>query len=169
MWPLPRCKRDGLGQLICYKGAQLKVRLWREDFRCWYLESVIQWERYSSSVKTSCQDTANGDRNRLRPLVCVCQWSVKCSHDSWACKWSLNRVTNTNPVYSHTRNTWHTYTCLEELWKNMKPSVRIISLVARFNHWTSRPRSRRTTHSTATGRGKEETESEEVEEMTAMD
>jgi hypothetical protein len=31
----------------------------------------------------------------------VCQWSVKCSHESWMYKWSINRVTNANPVYSH--------------------------------------------------------------------
>jgi hypothetical protein len=51
----------------------------------------------------------------------------------------------------------------------MITSVRITSFVASFKHGTSRPRSRRTTHSTAAGRGKEETEREEEEEMTAMD
>jgi hypothetical protein len=49
--------------------------------------------------------------------------------------------------------------------ENMKTSARITSLVANFKHGTSRPRNRRTTHSTAAERGKEETESEEEEKM----
>jgi hypothetical protein len=68
----------------------------------WYLESVIQWDCYSSCVKVRCQETASGDCNRLRTLVCVCQWSLKCSHESWVYKRSINRVTNPNPVNSHT-------------------------------------------------------------------
>jgi hypothetical protein len=37
--------------------------------------------------------------------VCVCLWSVNCSDDLWEYKWSINRVTNPNPVYSHSY-TW---------------------------------------------------------------
>jgi hypothetical protein len=66
----------------------------------WYLGSVIQWDCCSSCVRIRCQETASGECNRLRTLVCVCQWSVKCSHESWVYKWSTNRVTNPNPVYS---------------------------------------------------------------------
>jgi hypothetical protein len=87
--------QDGLGQLVCCKSAQLIVRLWKEDYdvgvkwpriSCksaqlkvriyvWYLER----DCYSSCVKIRCQETISGDCNRLRTLVCVCQWSVKCS------------------------------------------------------------------------------------------
>jgi hypothetical protein len=35
MWSVPRCyNRDGLGQTVSCKIAQLKVRLWREGFMC---------------------------------------------------------------------------------------------------------------------------------------
>jgi hypothetical protein len=62
-----------------------------------YLECVIQWD----CVKIRCQEMASGDCNRLWTLVRVCQWSVKCGHESWVYKWSTNRVTIRNPVYSH--------------------------------------------------------------------
>jgi hypothetical protein len=85
---------------ISCKSAQLKVRQWRQDF-VWYLECVIRWGSYSSCVKICCKETASGECNRLRMLVCVCRWSVKCSHESWVYKRSINRVTNPHPVYSH--------------------------------------------------------------------
>jgi hypothetical protein len=71
----------------------------------WYVECVIQWDCYSSYVKIRCQEKANGDCNRLRMLFFVCQWSVNRSHESWVCKWLTNRVTNPNPVRSHS-HTW---------------------------------------------------------------
>jgi hypothetical protein len=80
---------------VSCKGAVANRRIYMR-----YLECVIQWDCYSSCVKIRCQGRARGDCNTLRTLVCVCQWSVKCSHESWACKWSINRVTNPSPVYS---------------------------------------------------------------------
>jgi hypothetical protein len=61
-----------------------------------------------------CQETGSGDytRNRLRILVCVYQWSVKCSHKLWGYKWSINRVTNFNSLYSHS----YTWQYLLILW-----------------------------------------------------
>jgi hypothetical protein len=44
-------------------------------------------------------------KDELRAIVCLCQWCVKCSHESWVYKWSINRVTNPYPVYSHSY-TW---------------------------------------------------------------
>jgi hypothetical protein len=73
----------------------------KRGFYGWYLECVIQWGCYSSRVKIRRQETASGDCNRLRTLVTVCQWFVKCNHESWVYKWSINRITNPNPVYSH--------------------------------------------------------------------
>jgi hypothetical protein len=67
----------------------------------WYLVCVIQWYCYSSCVKIRCHEKVSGDCNRLRTLVCVYQWSVKCSQESSVYKWSINRVTNPNLVYSH--------------------------------------------------------------------
>jgi hypothetical protein len=82
------------------KKSVARVHLWRENFM-WYLEYVIQWDCYSSCVKIHCRETASGDCNTLRILVCAWQWSVKCSHESWVYKWSINLVTNPNPTYSH--------------------------------------------------------------------
>jgi hypothetical protein len=48
-----------------------RVRLWEEDL------SSGSWR--ISLGRSRCQETTSGDCNRLRILVCVCQWSVKCS------------------------------------------------------------------------------------------
>jgi hypothetical protein len=58
----------------------------------WYLEC------YSSCVTIRCQETASGDCNRLRTPVCVCQWAVICSHESWVYKWLINPISNPNFV-----------------------------------------------------------------------
>jgi hypothetical protein len=123
MWSVSRCYKQGVRFLavkrrqevgvkwprVSCKKAQLKVRFWREDFMCaavqWYMECVIQWDYYSSYIKIRCQETATGECNILRILVGVCQWPVTCSHESWVYKWSINRVANPNPVYSHSL-TW---------------------------------------------------------------
>jgi hypothetical protein len=70
-----------------------------------YLQCVILWDCYSACVKIRCQETASGDCNIVRTLVCVCQWSFKCSYESWVYMWSINGVTNSNAVYSHSY-TW---------------------------------------------------------------
>jgi hypothetical protein len=90
--------RDTVKKRVSCQRAQLKVQLWRY---VWYLECVIEWDCYSSCVKIHCEEMANRDCNRLRTLVCVCPWSAKCRHKSWVYKWSINRVTNPNPIYSH--------------------------------------------------------------------
>jgi hypothetical protein len=101
--------------LICYKKETKSVlgsSVWeavKRRFYAWYLECVIQWDCYKSCFKIRCQETASGDCNRLRTLVCVCQWSVKCSHESWVYKWSINRVNNEMPVYSHPYTWQYTY------------------------------------------------------------
>jgi hypothetical protein len=66
-----------------------------------FLDCVIQRDCYSSCVKICCQEMARGDCNRLRTLVCVCKWSVKCGHELWVYKWSINWVTNPNPTKTH--------------------------------------------------------------------
>jgi hypothetical protein len=77
------------------KSAAVKRRLY-----VWYLEWVIQCDCYSSCAKIRCQETASGDCNRLRTLDCECQWTVKCSHEWWIYKRSINRITNPDLVYS---------------------------------------------------------------------
>jgi hypothetical protein len=57
--------------------------LWQEDL------TVGSW--WLSLGRNSCQETASGDRNRLRTLVCVCQWSVKCSSE-----WCIQVVNKSN-------------------------------------------------------------------------
>jgi hypothetical protein len=57
--------------------------LWQEDL------TVGSW-RISLS-RSRCQETASGDCNRLRTLVCVCQWSVKCTSE-----WCIQVVIKSN-------------------------------------------------------------------------
>jgi hypothetical protein len=42
-----------------------------------FLRCRILWRR------SRCQETVSEDCNRLTTLVCVCQWSVKCSSEWW--------------------------------------------------------------------------------------
>jgi hypothetical protein len=66
--------REAVKKRVSCKNVAVKRRL------CvWYLEWVTEWDCYSFCVKISCQETASGDRNRLRAVVCVRQWSVKCN------------------------------------------------------------------------------------------
>jgi hypothetical protein len=60
----------------------LHGRLWQENL---WAESWI------SLGRSRCQETAIGDCNRLRTLVCVCQWSIKCSS-----KWCIQVVNKSN-------------------------------------------------------------------------
>jgi hypothetical protein len=114
-WSVPRWYKQGttlVQSSVLYgrlwrKVLLARVRLWRDDFTCSDLKCVIQWDCYSSCVKIRRHETANGHCKRPRTLVCVSQWSVKCSHKSWVYKWSINRVANPNPVYSHSY-TWQT-------------------------------------------------------------
>jgi hypothetical protein len=55
---------------------------------------IRQWDCCSYYVKIHCQETASGDCNRLRTLVCVWQWSIKCSHKSWVNKLSINPISS---------------------------------------------------------------------------
>jgi hypothetical protein len=61
------------------------------------LECVSQWDCYYYFVKFHCQETASGDCSRLRILVSVCQWHVKCSHKLWVYKQSINPISNSKP------------------------------------------------------------------------
>jgi hypothetical protein len=54
-------------------------------------------ERGTSAVGSRYQPTASRDCNRLRTLVCVWQWPVKCSHESCVYKWSINPISNRKP------------------------------------------------------------------------
>jgi hypothetical protein len=51
-------------------GAQLAIGLWREVFACAVVQCVIQWDGYSTCIKIRCQETASGEFNRLRTIVC---------------------------------------------------------------------------------------------------
>jgi hypothetical protein len=53
----------------------LHGRLWQKN------QGAVRWR--ISLGRSRCQETASGGCNRLSTLVCVCQWSVKCS--SWLC------------------------------------------------------------------------------------
>jgi hypothetical protein len=69
--------QEAVKKRVSCQGMALKRR------HCvWYLECVIQWDCYSSCVRIRCQETASGDCNRMRTLVFVCQWSVKCNYES---------------------------------------------------------------------------------------
>jgi hypothetical protein len=39
-------------------------------------------------------------------LEISCGAVITCSSGSVWCKWSMNPITNSNPVYSHNPNTW---------------------------------------------------------------
>jgi hypothetical protein len=89
---------------------------------------VIHSDCYSSCVKIRCQETDSGDCNRLGTLVCVCQWSVKCSHASWVYeyKWLINLFTNPNFVYSHSYAWPYEWSCLlgcTAVWFGETPTV----------------------------------------------
>jgi hypothetical protein len=56
-------------------------QLWQEEL------SAGRWR--ISLGRSRFQETASGDCNRLRTLVCVCQWSVKCSSE-W-CTYVVNK------------------------------------------------------------------------------
>jgi hypothetical protein len=116
MWPVPRCCKQGtsleLGQLVCeektgrsmWNGYQpgsylVESPAVKRRLHVWYLVSIILWDCYSYCVKICCQETPSGDCNRLRTLVSVSQWSVKCSHESWVYKWSINPISNPKPFW----------------------------------------------------------------------
>jgi hypothetical protein len=116
--------RYGLGKLVIYKSVQLiggeektrrlvrngrelvaRMLSWKSDCQektlCVMFGVCNSVRLLNSCVKIRCQETGSGDCSTLRTLVCVCLWSVKCSHESWAYKWVIKRVTNPNPVYNH--------------------------------------------------------------------
>jgi hypothetical protein len=115
-WSVPRCyKRDKVrAKFSSVRQSEEKsqwelvatVLSWKsgseEKTLCVW---IIRWGCHTSCVKIRCQETTSGVYNKLRALAWVCQWSVKCSHKSWVYKWSINRVTNPNPVYSYSY-TW---------------------------------------------------------------
>jgi hypothetical protein len=73
----------GLGQPVSCRNPQLKVRLWREEFMCDYLECVIQWVCCSYCVNIRCQETNGED---------TADWKVL-SYAVVICKvWKLARV-----------------------------------------------------------------------------
>jgi hypothetical protein len=101
-----------------------RVRLWREDFMC-----VIQWDYYSSCVKIRFQETDSEDCNRLRTLVCVCQWSVKCSHKSWVYESQIQ-------TQSTVTLTWNNTYQLTYLWSRAlleeKPNLQLLTNFPEF-------------------------------------
>jgi hypothetical protein len=90
-----RCAREAEKMALW---VQLAVGLWSEDFTYAVIFGVciIQWDCYRPCVKIRCQKTVSGDCNRLRTLVCVCQWSVKCSSE-----WCMQVVNKSNsPIHT---------------------------------------------------------------------
>jgi hypothetical protein len=86
----------------CYLSCQLTRilhgRLWQENL------SAGNWR--NSLGRSRCQETASGDCNRPRTLVCVCHWSVKCSSE-----WCIQVVNKSNiqsmsRLYSHAPKSW---------------------------------------------------------------
>jgi hypothetical protein len=71
----------------------LHERLWQEDLsdRNW----IISLDR------SCCQETASEDCNKLRTLVCVCQWSVKCSSELCIQVVSKSNSSKPHAVYCH--------------------------------------------------------------------
>jgi hypothetical protein len=63
-------------------------RLWQEDL------STGSWR--ISVDRSLCQETASGDCNRLRTIICVCQWSVKCSSE-WCIQVINKSIHQSNP------------------------------------------------------------------------
>jgi hypothetical protein len=61
------------------------------------------------------QQMASEDCNRLRTLVCVQKWFVKCSNELYKC--GINPITNPDPIYSHS-NMWQYYVCVNKNTKN---------------------------------------------------
>jgi hypothetical protein len=80
----------------------LHGRLWQENL------DAVSWR--ISLCRSRCQETASGDCNRLRSLVCVCQWSVKCSSE-WCIQVVNKSISNPHPVYSHTPHKYVKITC----------------------------------------------------------
>jgi hypothetical protein len=58
-------------------------RLWQEDLSAWSWRIILERSR--------CQETASGDCNKLRTLVCVCQWPANCSSE-----WCIQGANNAN-------------------------------------------------------------------------
>jgi hypothetical protein len=86
------------------KAVKKRVSCMSDHLKVWLFKRrlcVIQRNCYSSNVKILCQEMASEDCNRLRMLVYVCQWSVKCSHNSRVYKSAINWVTNPNLVSLH--------------------------------------------------------------------
>jgi hypothetical protein len=74
----------------------MKRRLYVRYLECVISETFIVPVLESVSRKRLVETVTD-----LMILVSVCEWSVRCSHELWMCKWSINRVINPNPVYSH--------------------------------------------------------------------
>jgi hypothetical protein len=109
------CKEEFSWELaVEFRSSMLAVSRelgrWSWEFRCGMLTSGQRRDHASWSIslgRSRCQETASGNCNRLRTLVCVCQWSVKCSFEE--CIQVVNKSNSSNPypVYSHTPlNTW---------------------------------------------------------------
>jgi hypothetical protein len=62
-------------KIIESRSVELKAWSWTEDFTCViaqrYLECVTQWHYYSYCDEIRCQESDNGDCNRLRTRVGV--------------------------------------------------------------------------------------------------
>jgi hypothetical protein len=72
MWYVPRWQKQPV-QLSSARKAKKRRIL---DSGQWYEHR--NWS--ISTLKIRCQEMAGGDCNRLRTIVCVCQWFVMCRH-----------------------------------------------------------------------------------------
>jgi hypothetical protein len=73
-------------QLVESWALQGRLRRWRYEFRCGVLTGGQRRDHGSWNIslgRSRCQENASGDCNRLWTLVCVCQWTVKCSSEWW--------------------------------------------------------------------------------------
>jgi hypothetical protein len=66
-------RQPGTQLVVCQLTRVLYWRLWEED--------LIQGSWTISIGRSRLQETASGDCNRLRTLVCVGQWTLKCSSE----------------------------------------------------------------------------------------
>jgi hypothetical protein len=87
---------------------------WSWEFRCGVLTSEKRIEHGSWKIslnRSRCQETAGGDCNWLRTVVCVCQRSVSCGF-LW-CVQVVNKFISSNPYPIHIHTTLKTgqYVC----------------------------------------------------------
>jgi hypothetical protein len=92
------CQLRGSSVWEVVKKRAVRVWLWQENL------SAGSWR--ISLGRSHCQERVGGDCNWLSTLVCVCQWSVKCSS-----KWCVQVVNKSNspiptPSSHTTPNPW---------------------------------------------------------------